>query len=90
MGTVQTRARNLAQKSPVFRRPLVAFHDTFLDRSSPISYKIMRGICRFDTLRRIVLAFKRERVDHGCPRSELIQGGSRNKSAPSSAGRGLR
>ena len=73
MDTAQTIVRNLTQRSPGLKRVLVAVHDTLLDRSVPISYKIMRGICRFDALRRAVLSFKRERFDLGRPSSTIIR-----------------
>ena len=76
MSTAQTIARKLTRRNPVLKSVLSATHHILLDRSVPVSYKVMRGVCRFDTLRRMVLAFKRERIDLGSPSSEIILGGS--------------
>jgi hypothetical protein len=77
MSTAQAMVRNLARRNPILKNVLVAVHDTLIDRSVPVSYKIMRGICRFDFLRRTVLALKRERIDCGSPSSEIIHGGGK-------------
>ena len=76
MSTAQTIARKLTRNNPVLKTVLSATHDVLMDRSVPVSYRVMRGICRFDSLRRMVLAFKRERIDSGSPSSEIIRGGS--------------
>ena len=63
MSTAQAKFRNLARTNSQLKRFLVAINDAFIDHSVPLSYKIMRGVCRSNVLRRTVL---------GLPFSKLV------------------
>jgi hypothetical protein len=74
VSTAQAKFRNLARTNSQLKRFLVAINDAFIDHSVPLSYKIMRGVCRSNVLRRTVLALRREPLALGQPKSDLIHG----------------